>query len=124
MNKKCCKLLLNVKRAKIVPEFITTSFPLQILVLNEAKKKMARKPFSMITPHQCRGKINRWSISLDSFDYSNVLGVGIFHLSLEISKHPVGRLDLDGFSVDLHFPYVVERHRERVNQNCPFDKFL
>ena len=65
---------------------------------------MALKPFSLITPHQCRGTFNLWSISLSPFYYPDVLGVGIFLPRLIVNIHPASThaLDCDSLAIHVH----------------------
>ena len=56
-------------------------------------------------------------VGLQAFNYTDVLSLGIFHLSLEICEHPIRRLNFGGIAVDLHFPYVIERHRTGINKD-------
>ena len=48
-------------------------------------------------PHQSRRKSNRWSKSLSSFNYLDVLSVGIFlpHLVMNVHQASIHAIDVD-----------------------------
>lgn len=57
----------------------------------------------MIMPHQTRGKPNCRSISLDSFDYSDEVGIGESPPRLVVYVHPASAHTLDVDCPAIHF---------------------
>jgi len=69
---------------------------------------MARKPFSMIKPHQSSGSSIVTSICFSLIDNSDVLGVGISPPRLEVYVHPAfaHALDCDLLAININLIFI------------------
>lgn len=66
----------------------------------------------VFTPHQSRGKPNRRSISFDSFNYSNVLGIGESPPRFVVNVHPASAHTHDVDCPAIHVDFIIVERRD------------